>query len=65
MNCLLKSHLGWRMPLHLFKLIFCSARHAEYMAPIGEELDPVCEINDSTISGLAYMILCTYSVYTS
>jgi len=53
------------MPIHVFKLIFCAARHIEYMSPKGEEPDPVHEIKDNTISSLAYMILCTHIVYTS
>lgn len=60
----LQAHLGGKMPPHLFKLNFCAARHAEFMALKGRTAeDPNSEPGNKNncISRCLYRMLCAHS----
>lgn len=60
----LQAHLGRKMPPHLFKLNFCAARHAEFMAlkgRIAEDPNSVPGNKNNCVSRCVYrMLVCTF-----
>lgn len=60
----LQAHLGRKMPPHLFKLNFCAARHAEFMALKGraaEEPNSLSGNKNNCVSRCVNRILCAHS----